>query len=174
MIFLTPLAVTAAALLVNPAEAKTTSQSGASGCRCFPGDPCWPTLSQWTMFNRSLGGKLIATVPLASPCHDDALGTFDAGECAKLQSTWYFPETHYETSSSIMAPYFTNNSCNPFLPRQASCTLGNYISYAVNASSPTDIQKAVEFVRENNIRLTIRNTGHDYNGKATGAGAVGI
>lgn len=73
-----------------------------------------------------------------------------------------------------MAPYFTNNSCNPFLPRNASCTLGNYISYAVNASDPRDIQKTIEYVRKNNIRLTIRNTGHDYNGKATGAGAVGI
>lgn len=73
-----------------------------------------------------------------------------------------------------MAPYFTNDSCNPFLPREASCKLGNYISYAVNASNAGHFQKTVEFVQRHNIRLTVRNTGHDYNGKATGAGAVGI
>lgn len=44
----------------------------------------------------------------------------------------------------------------------------------MNASDKTDFQKTIGFVRENNIRLTIRNTAHDYNGKATGAGAVGI
>ncbi|KAL8900590.1 MAG: hypothetical protein Q9192_000977 [Flavoplaca navasiana] len=73
-----------------------------------------------------------------------------------------------------MAPYFTNDSCNPFLPQNASCRLGNYISYAVNASGAADFHKTIQFVRRHNIRLTIRNTGHDYNGKATGAGAVGI
>ncbi|KAL6720842.1 hypothetical protein ACLMJK_002767 [Lecanora helva] len=73
-----------------------------------------------------------------------------------------------------MAPYFTNDSCNPFLPQTAGCTLGNYVSYAVNASDAEDFQKTIQFVEKNNIRLTIRNTGHDYNGKATGAGAVAL
>lgn len=73
-----------------------------------------------------------------------------------------------------MAPYFANGSCNPFLPRDAPCKLGNYISYAVNASNANDFQTTIDFIHKNNIRLTIRNTGHDYNGKATGAGAVGV
>lgn len=146
----------------------------SSGCRCFPGDTCWPTLPQWTAFNQSLGGKLIATIPVASPCHDDTFGLFDAEGCAALKSTWFFPETHFDTSSSIMAPYFANGSCNPFLPRDAPCKLGNYISYAVNASNANDFQTTIDFIHKNNIRLTIRNTGHDYNGKATGAGAVGV
>ncbi|KAI4173735.1 MAG: hypothetical protein LQ343_002738 [Gyalolechia ehrenbergii] len=73
-----------------------------------------------------------------------------------------------------MAPYFTNNSCNPFLPKGTPCVLGNYVSYAVNASNATDFQNTIDFVQKRKIRLTIRNTGHDYNGKATGAGAVAI
>lgn len=73
-----------------------------------------------------------------------------------------------------MAPFFTNNSCNPFLPRDTRCALGNYKSYAVNVSDVFDIQMTVKFVQERNIRLTIRNTGHDYNGKATGAGAIAV
>ena len=143
-------------------------------CRCMPSDSCWPSPGVWTALNQSLGGKLVATTPIASPCHDSSFGPFDALKCSELRSAWFLPETHLDTSSSIMAPRFTNNSCNPFLPRNASCSLGNYISYAVNASDATDFRKTIEFVRDHNIRLTIRNTGHDYNGKATGAGAVAI
>ncbi|KAL9105197.1 MAG: hypothetical protein Q9187_008770, partial [Circinaria calcarea] len=38
----------------------------------------------------------------------------------------------------------------------------------------SDYQKAIKFAQNNNIRLVIRNTGHDYIGKSTGAGALGI
>lgn len=73
-----------------------------------------------------------------------------------------------------MAPFFTNNSCNPFLDRHTSCSLGNFVSYAINATGVADYQAAIFFVRKHNIRLVIRNTGHDYNGKSTGAGALAI
>lgn len=48
------------------------------------------------------------------------------------------------------------------------------MTFAVNATAPSDIQKTVAFVRQHNIRLVIRNTGHDYNGKSTGAGSLAI
>ncbi|KAJ9260319.1 CAZyme family AA7 [Paecilomyces variotii] len=73
-----------------------------------------------------------------------------------------------------MAPFFANQSCDPFLPKEARCIIGTYIQYAVNASSAVDVQKTIAFVKGHNIRLVIRNTGHDYLGKSTGAGAVGI
>lgn len=73
-----------------------------------------------------------------------------------------------------MAPLFTNNSCNPFLEPDAPCTLGNLVSYAVNASCPADFQKTLAFADKHNIRLVIRNTGHDYNGKSTGAGSLAV
>lgn len=73
-----------------------------------------------------------------------------------------------------MAPFFANQSCDPFLPKSAQCVIGSYIQYAVNAGGASDYQKTIEFTKKNNIRLVIRNTGHDYIGKSTGAGAVGI
>ncbi|KAL8956721.1 MAG: hypothetical protein Q9193_005830, partial [Seirophora villosa] len=73
-----------------------------------------------------------------------------------------------------MAPFFANRSCDPFLAENAPCVLGTYIQYAVNASDASDFKATIEFVQRHNIRLTVRNTGHDYNGKSTGAGAVGI
>jgi FAD/FMN-containing dehydrogenase len=73
-----------------------------------------------------------------------------------------------------MAPYFTNNSCNPFSDSTASCTMGNYAEYSVDARSASHFQMAIRFAKEHNLRLVIRNTAHDYNGKSTGAGSLAL
>ena len=41
------------------------------------------------------------------------------------------------------------------------CTLGAYPEYAVNVSSVAQVQLTVNFVRNLNIRLVIKNTGHE-------------
>lgn len=73
-----------------------------------------------------------------------------------------------------MASWSTNFSCSPFTEPNASCTVGPLARYAVNVSSAVDVQKSLEFVRKYNIRLVIRNTGHDYLGKSTGAGSLAL
>ncbi|KAI0906301.1 hypothetical protein F4823DRAFT_607600 [Ustulina deusta] len=73
-----------------------------------------------------------------------------------------------------MAPYFANNSCNPFLPKPSLCAIGTYASYSVNISQPMDIARTLWFATYFNIRVVIKNTGHDYNGKSTGAGAISL
>ena len=52
--------------------------------------------------------------------------------------------------------------------------MGGYSSYAVNVSNVAQIQLAVNFARNAGLRLVVKNTGHDFNGKSTGAGALGI
>lgn len=73
-----------------------------------------------------------------------------------------------------MAPFFANRSCDPFTEKSAGCVLGSYVQYAVNVSSAADVSAGIKFANDRNIRLVIRNTGHDYNGKSTGAGALGL
>ena len=73
-----------------------------------------------------------------------------------------------------MAPWFANGTCDPFHPVSKACTLGNYVVHAVNVSKPEHISKALRFATKHNIRVVARNTGHDYQGKSTGAGALGI
>lgn len=67
-----------------------------------------------------------------------------------------------ESSSSVMQSFFANQSCDPFTDRSTPCQLGNYVSYAVRASCAADVQAAVWFAKLNNIRLVVRNTGHEY------------
>jgi hypothetical protein len=52
--------------------------------------------------------------------------------------------------------------------------MGNYAEYSVDARSASHFQMAIEFAKEHNIRLVIRNTAHDYNGKSTGAGSLAL
>lgn len=73
-----------------------------------------------------------------------------------------------------MAPIFANMSCDPFDDIDSQCVIGAYVPYAVNASSASDYVATIAFAQKHNIRLVIRNTGHDYIGKSTGAGALAL
>lgn len=73
-----------------------------------------------------------------------------------------------------MQSYFANQSCDPFSDRSIPCTLGNYVSYSVKATEHWDIIAALEFAKTNNVRVLVRNTGHDFLGRSTGAGALAI
>ncbi|KAH8900512.1 isoamyl alcohol oxidase [Thozetella sp. PMI_491] len=140
-------------------------------CRCFPGDSCWPSSSDWATLNATVGGRLVATVPIGSVCHDP---TYNETACTALQSAWSLPQTHFESSSSVMQAYFANQSCNPFASESSPCELGNYVRYAVNVSSTGDVAAALAFASSRNIRVVVRNTGHDFFGRSTGAGSLAI
>lgn len=62
------------------------------GCKCFPGDSCWPSTDGWSTLNDTIGGRLVATVPLGSPCHDPS---YDAEACERLQAQWQAEAIQY-------------------------------------------------------------------------------
>jgi hypothetical protein len=147
-------------------------------CRTIPGDASWPTQLEWNFLNETLKGKLISTVPIAAPCHTTVSGksnaAFNQSRCDELRNVWYFPETHLPSSSSPMAYPFGNDSCNPFSAPEKPCNFGYHVRYAVRATSAFDFQQTLSFVRKHNVRLVIRNTGHDYLGKSTGAHSLAL
>jgi FAD binding domain len=55
-----------------------------------------------------------------------------------------------------------------------SCTRGNYPVYVINATTPAHVQIGVIFARLFNLRLIIKNTGHDFLGKSLGFGSLSI
>ncbi len=61
-----------------------------------------------------------------------------------------------------MQAFFANQSCDPFTPESQPCVLGNYVTYAVNVSSTAHVAAALSFATKNNIRVVVRNTGHEY------------
>ncbi|KAI3615878.1 fad binding domain protein [Moniliophthora roreri] len=140
-------------------------------CRILPTDDAWPSSDVWDTFNHTIGGRLIKTVPIGSPCHDP---TFNEEQCNMVRQNWRRPEFHQPNPSSIMDPIFLNKSCDPFDPRGTPCRVGAYVQYAANVSKPEHVVKTIEFAKEHNIRFVVKNTGHDYMGRSTGTGAVSV
>lgn len=65
-------------------------------------------------------------------------------------------------AGEIMNPYYQNQSCDPFTPADQACELGNYVSYSINVSGADDVIAGIRFAEDNNVRLVIKNTGHEY------------
>ena len=68
----------------------------------------------------------------------------------------------FDSSSSIMAGYFQNRSCDPFTPKTKPCEVGNYVEYAISVSNANDAMAGLSYAQEKNIRLVVKNTGHEY------------
>ncbi|KAL5045942.1 hypothetical protein BDW71DRAFT_197950 [Aspergillus fruticulosus] len=126
-----------------------------STCRYLPSDAQWPSIEQWQQLNDSVSGRLIRGKPLATPCHGQE---YNSSACALLQESWTSPP-----------PY-----CSTLTSRDSPCTLGNLASYAINVSSAQDVVAGLAFAQNNNIRLSIKNTGHDFLGRSAGVGSLAL
>ncbi|KAF7121857.1 hypothetical protein CNMCM5793_009411 [Aspergillus hiratsukae] len=150
-----------------------SASASIKSCKVFPGDISWPSKWTWELFDLLLGGALVKTVPLAASCYS-SWPEYDATECEAVTSNWTNPYMHVADPASIMWPLYEGRTCLPTNDPSGNCIVGGYSSYAVNVSNVAQIQLAVNFARNTGIRLVVKNTGHDFNGKSTGAGALGI
>ncbi|PVH94043.1 FAD-binding domain-containing protein [Periconia macrospinosa] len=71
-------------------------------------------------------------------------------------------------------PAAQNQSCDPYTPVDRPYTLGNYPVYSINVTGAKDVIGGMQFAQKHNVRLTIKNTGHDYQGKSAGAGSLSL
>ncbi|KAL2760206.1 hypothetical protein ACRALDRAFT_1038748 [Sodiomyces alcalophilus JCM 7366] len=145
-------------------------------CKTYPGDPRYPVQAVWNVFNLLSGGKLIKTVPFASVCYDD-FGNFDQARCDFISANWINNSyIHIEDPTSINAVLFEGANCLPQAldPASTECLVGGLPSYVVEARNVAHVQLAVNFARNMNLRLVVKNTGHDFGAKSTGAGALSI
>jgi hypothetical protein len=131
-------------------------------CKASPGSPDWPSLSQWSALNTSLCGQLLAPPPPGAGCHPDQ-PEFATTNCTALQESWLTIQFHQANPISNAWNNFNNDSCLPY--PQDPCTGEGYPVYVVNATSKDDVKKGVDFARENNVRLVVKATGHDYIGR---------
>lgn len=86
----------------------------------------------------------------------------------------WFTDIMYRTDQPAAAlwTYFTNETCRPTGNRNEPCTLGYYGVYVILAKTHEHVQAGVNFARTHDLRLIIRNTGHDFLGRSTGWGAL--
>ncbi|KAF6750575.1 FAD binding domain-containing protein [Ephemerocybe angulata] len=138
-------------------------------CKSYPGDRAYPGTAPWASFNRTVGRNLQVAIPPGAVCYqtlDGTIQTLDAAKCGEVQ-------TNRGTDHPI-STYWTNSTCYPFpeSSESSSCARGSYGDYVVLAKTREHIKYTIDFARKNNLRLSIRNTGHDFMGRSTGWGSL--
>ncbi|KAM7189024.1 6-hydroxy-D-nicotine oxidase [Naviculisporaceae sp. PSN 640] len=149
---------------------------GSPRCKTFPGDFLWPSKLVWKVFDLLTGGALIETVPIGAVCYKTS-GVYNAAKCQHLLDNWGTHEVHTADPTSLMTTLYQGETCMPqngVNNATARCTLGSFPAYSVEVRNVAQIQLAVNFARNANIRLVVHNTGHDFLGKSTGAGSLSI
>jgi FAD/FMN-containing dehydrogenase len=123
---------------------------GASGGarRARPGDPSWPEPSRWDELKEAVGGRLTKIASPLAVCRDPA----EAAQCDAL-----FRE--------LKNPYFIGDRVDL---TQTTGWVDAWTSqpsaYAVAAENARDVVAAVNFARDNNLRLVVKGGGHSYLG----------
>ena len=83
------------------------------------------------------------------------------------------PTSRTDHPIAALWTFWTNETCSPFASGgAATCTRGYYGDYVILAKTRDHIKAGIDFARNNNLRLVIRNTGHDFMGRSTGWGSL--
>ncbi|KAF1940496.1 FAD-binding domain-containing protein [Clathrospora elynae] len=150
-------------------------RAASASCKSFPGDSAWPKAIVWDILNVLLGEALTPTKPIASPCYDTQWGKRSTTECTDIINNFTNPLFHHADSTSNMWPIFQGRTCMPNNDTTGrTCTVGGYPEFAIKVTNVAQVQLVINFVRSTNIRLVIKNTGHCYLGKSTGAGSLSL
>jgi FAD/FMN-containing dehydrogenase len=116
--------------------------------RCRPADASWPSKSAWKQLNDAVGGNLIPVDFPLSVLKSDPDGAAAKELLANLKNPYYIREQAGLTQTlGWIDAWKTSPSV-----------------YAVAARNAQDIAAAVNFARNNNLRLVIKGGGHSFQG----------
>ena len=137
-------------------------------CKTTPSDARWPSYDACRALNASIDGALVRTVPAGSGCYTN--GSFDSAiPCMVAEDGWNTTDFHAELPESVDFPLFANYTCVP--PNQtgyvngSGCTIGALPAYVVNSTDGRAIALAMHWAAERNLRIVVKGTGHEYNGR---------
>jgi FAD/FMN-containing dehydrogenase len=117
--------------------------------RVRPGDPGWPSPTQWDALRQQTNGRLMAVQSPLTTCETT-------------------PATCGALFKELKNPYFIGDE--PGLA-QTTGWLDAWSfrpsAYVLAAETTADVAAAVNFARENNLRLVVKGGGHDYMGRSS-------
>lgn len=144
--FLTGVAACSLARFSGTASA--TAADATQFVRVRPGDAAWPSEARWNSLSNAVGGRLVKLDDPLAACRQPPQGA----ACSA-----FFRE--------MRNPYFISD--DPALTETSGWIDGwNSVpsAYVVKARSTAEVVAAVNFARENNLRLVIKGGGHSYQG----------
>ncbi|KAF5855891.1 hypothetical protein ETB97_008270 [Aspergillus alliaceus] len=158
-----------------------TTSASPSEYNCHTGQSCWPSTKEWESFNSSLSGRLHRTVPYSATCYYSS-PYYDPSACfvaAENYTTNQVRTDVYGAATSLNwevchAETCALNAASPSKSLSDDCHLGRLSSLYVDASEPKHVVTAVKFAKKHNLRVTVKNTGHDYFGRSTSPNTLAI
>ncbi|KAK4183273.1 hypothetical protein QBC35DRAFT_526198 [Podospora australis] len=153
--------------------AKAPSQYDGPRCKVNPQDPDWPTDAEWAQLNTTIHGRLLKPTPAPAVCYPGP--QYNATVCQFLQTEARGTRFWLNDPLSVLWTWTQGNTCLAVANSTGkSCTQGGFPTYVVNATKDRHVQAAVNFARNKNLRLIIKNTGHDFLGRSNGYGSLSI
>jgi FAD/FMN-containing dehydrogenase len=144
------------------------------GYDCRPGQTCWPSKEEWQQLNTTVGGHLHETIPIAAPCYHNSQ-YYDETACEAVMS--YYGDSvsrgeHFGQTYWLNWETCRNSGCalleaNPGETLYANCSLGRLASYYVDVHETAHISATLRFADFHNLRLSVKNTGHDFFGRSS-------
>ncbi|KAM0401260.1 hypothetical protein ACHAQC_001941 [Fusarium culmorum] len=140
-------------------------------CKAYPGTSDWPSHKTWSRLNSTLSGHLLAPTPPGSVCHKN-WSEYNKDTCSNVAAAWKHYEFHTENPVSVIYDQYPNWTCLP--DADYPCSDAGYPAYVINATKAEHLQIGVDFARKHNIRLIVKNTGHDYMGRSVAPGSLSL
>ncbi|EPQ55138.1 FAD-binding domain-containing protein [Gloeophyllum trabeum ATCC 11539] len=154
--------------------------SSRTTCKCTYDQPCFPSKQQWDSFSKQLSQPVIQDqLPLDAVCFPNS-PAYNEARCAEV--TAHVVDPPFLTSQPNCLGFVNlealvvNGSVQycprPYYPGETTCDQGRIPKYVVNATTTQDIKKTLQFATQHNLRLVIRNTGHELLGRSGGSQAL--
>ena len=143
-----------AALTLAPALPPLVSEAASVSVpvrRVRPSDPGWPSTASWAKLNDAVGGRLITVRSPLSACREAPDGAACGDLFKELKNPYYIGDNVALTQTAGWVDAWES---------QPSV-------YAVGAETTIDVVAAVNFARDNNLRLVVKGGGHSYLGRST-------
>ena len=116
--------------------------------RVRPGDAAWPDAASWAKLNEAVGGNLIAAPGPFAACAREPGGAACVDAIANIHNPFFIGD---QPGGTQVSGWF-----DAWTPAPSA--------YAVKARSSGDVAAAVNFARDNNLRLVVKGAGHSYQG----------
>lgn len=116
--------------------------------RVRPSDPAWPSKASWAKLKEKVGGNLIEVHALFGACAAQPNGADCLDALKNIHNPFYLGD---QPGGTQVCGWF-----DAWTPAPSA--------YAVKARSAADVAAAVNFARDNNLRLVVKGTGHSYLG----------
>ena len=146
-------------------------------CRCLYGEKCWPNENEFAKLTGQLSRPVLHPLPPASACYPPSA---PSGDCSAItanytNSKWRSDQPgamqHANFETSISHGDDTLSACYLDTTLGVPCGQGSIPPVGVDARSGRDVQAAVIFAKQHNLKLVVKTTGHDFLGRSTARGS---